>query len=127
MAVSKKRSGSEKRKRTPIILFRATEEERAEMIAAANRAGLTLGSYVRSRSLAKPTTRAVRRPPVEAAILAQLLGQLGVVGGTVAALANRNQGLPPASASEVSEALAAFREVANAILTALGKRPDHDH
>src|SRR5580692_12030148 len=81
MAYSKKRSGSEKRKRAPIIGFRATDEERAQIEAAAQRAGLTVGSYVRSCSLAKPTTRAVRRPPVETAQLAQLLGMLGAVGG----------------------------------------------
>ena len=57
----KKRSGSEKRKRGPIIGFRATEEERAKIEGAADRAGLTVGSYVRSRSLKTPTTRAARR------------------------------------------------------------------
>jgi hypothetical protein len=73
----KLRSGSEKRKRDPIIGFRATKEERAEIAGNAGRAGLTVSSYVRSRSLKKPTTRAVRRPPVETVQLAQLLGLLG--------------------------------------------------
>src|SRR5271166_2086785 len=92
MAVTKRRSGSEKRKRAPIIGFRATDEERAQIEASAQRAGLTVGSYVRSRALAKPTTRAVRRPPVETAQLARLLGQLGAVGGAVQLLVQKHAG-----------------------------------
>src|SRR5271156_200822 len=89
MAFTKKRSGSETRKREPIIGFRATAEERAKIKALALRAGLTLSSYVRSRSLSKPTTRAVRRPPVETAELAKLLGTLGAVGGAIQQIAGR--------------------------------------
>src|ERR1700687_4508117 len=77
MAYRKKRGGSEKRERNPIIGFRATDGERAQIEASAPRAGLTVGSYVRSRALGKPTTRAVRRPTVETAQLAQLLGDAG--------------------------------------------------
>src|ERR1700685_2472938 len=80
-------SGRETRKREPIIVFRATEEERARIQASAERAGLTVGSYVRSRSLKAPTTRAVRRPPVATAQLAQLLGLLGAAGGDLKRLA----------------------------------------
>ena len=47
---------------------------------AAELAGLSLGSYVRQRVLTAPKTRAVRRPPIEQKLLAQLLGQLGVYG-----------------------------------------------
>lgn len=61
----KKSSGSEKRQRTPIIGFRVSDSERAELEEAAERAGLTLGSYVRQRVLTAPKTRAVRRPPIE--------------------------------------------------------------
>jgi len=122
MAYRKKQSGSETRKRAPIIGFRATDEERGKIEAAAQRAGLTVGSYVRSRALAKPTTRAVRRPPVETAQLAQLLGQLGAVGGLVQAIA-RKQGGGAVITAELPAVLAAFREATLAILQALGKRP----
>jgi hypothetical protein len=123
MAYSKKRSGSEKRKRGPIIGFRASDQERAEIQAAAERAGLTVGSYVRSRALAKPTTRAVRRPAVETAQLARLLGMLGAVGGTIQVIAQKHGGAEGVAAVEVEETLAAFREAAAAILHTLGKRP----
>ncbi len=122
MAYTKKRSGSEKRKRSPIVGFRATDAERAQIDANALKAGLTVGSYVRSRALAKPTTRAIRRAPVETAQLAQLLGMLGAVGGAIRAIAEKHGGgsIPPA---DVQETLAAFRGTAAAILRALGKRP----
>jgi hypothetical protein len=123
MAYSKKRSGSEKRKRAPIIGFRATDEERAQIEAAAERVGLTVGSYVRSRALAKPTTRAVRRPPVETAQLAQLLGMLGAVSGAIQAIVRKHGGAENVTFAEIQEALAVFREAAGAILQTLGKRP----
>jgi hypothetical protein len=121
MAFTKKRSGSEVRKRAPIIGFRASDEERAVIEAAAQRAGLTVGSYVRSRALSTPTTRAVRRPPVETAQLAQLLGILGVAGGALQDIAKQHA--PAAVSAELSAALKDFREAAAAILQALGKRP----
>jgi len=123
MAYSRKRSGSETRKRGPIIGFRATDLERAQIQAAAQRAGLTVGSYVRSRALAKPTTRAVRRPAVETAQLARLLGMLGAVSGAIQGIVQRHGGDEGITPAEIEETLRMFREAATAILQALGKRP----
>lgn len=123
MAYSRTRSGSETRKRGPIVTFRASAEECAQIKASAQRAGLTVGSYVRSRALAAPTTRAVRRPPVEAAQLARLLGMLGAAGGAVQSLAQRHATEKSVTAAQIHEAIAMFREAAAAILLALGKRP----
>ncbi|MGA7239902.1 MAG: hypothetical protein WBY44_29750 [Bryobacteraceae bacterium] len=122
MAFTQRRSGSEKRKRAPIIGFRATDDERAQIEVAAERAGFTVSSYVRSRALEKPTTRAVRRPPVETAQLAQLLGLLGAVAGTLQAQARKHGGAG-INVEEIQEMSALFREAAAAILQALGKRP----
>jgi hypothetical protein len=123
LAYSTKRSGSETRKRGPIIGFRATDAERAEIEAAAQRVGLTVGSYVRSRALARPTTRAVRRPPVETRQLAQLLGMLGAASGGIQAIARKHAGAESVSAEEIAAALASMRAAAGAILQALGRRP----
>ena len=73
----KSRSGSETRKRGPKINFRVTDAEQAQVQANADRVGLTVGSYARSRTLKQPTTRAVRRPPVATAQLSQLLASWG--------------------------------------------------
>jgi uncharacterized protein (DUF1778 family) len=119
----KPRSGSETRKREPIIGFRATAEERAEIQAAAQRAGLTMGSYVRSRAVSKQITRAVRRPPVETQQLARLLAILGAAGGAIQALAKQQDCETSPSAGELDAALKDFRAAAAAILQGLGKRP----
>ena len=122
----KSRSGSETRKRSGIMGFRATDDERAKIEAAASRAGLTPGSYIRSRCLRKPTTRAVRRPPVETGQLAQLLGLMGAAGGDLQRIAkdlNAGEGTEDA---DIKAALRDFRETASAILRALGKRA-HDY
>jgi len=123
MAFTKKRGGSEKRRQCRKMSFRVDDAEKAAIEAAAARQGLTPGSYIRSRALAKPTTRSVRRAPIDTAQLAQLLGIFGAVGGAIRALAERHggaEGIPPA---EVQETLSEFREAAAAILQALGKRP----
>lgn len=122
----RKRSGSETRKRGPIIGFRATDGERKEIQASADRAGLTVGSYVRSRALERPTTRAVRRPPVQTAQLAQLLGLLGVCGGELQRLSQHLNADQSIATIEMTATLTAFREAASAIMQLLGKRP-HDH
>ncbi len=128
------RSGSETRKRAPIIGFRATDEERAKIEAAARRAGLTVGSYVRSRALKNPETRAVRRPPVETAQLAKLLGMLGIVGGTIARLAKQHGCESGAVSDELLAAVKDFRHAAEDIILTMGKHPHlsqgthhHDH
>jgi hypothetical protein len=126
VAFRKKQSGSETRKRNPIIGFRATDEECAQIQGAANRSGLTVSSYVRSRVLEMPTTRAVRRPPVETAQLAQLLGQLGTVGSAIAAITDGRGNGCAVSPALADDAVAAFRETARAIMRALGKRT-YDH
>ncbi|MGA2257610.1 MAG: hypothetical protein ABSG53_23355 [Thermoguttaceae bacterium] len=129
----KSRSGSETRKRAPIIGFRASDEERAQIETAARRAGLTVGSYVRLRALKKPETRAVRRPPVETAQLAKLLGMLGAVGGVIARMAKRQSTENGAASEELIAAVRNFRKTAEVIILALGKHPHlsqgthHDH
>jgi hypothetical protein len=132
------RSGSETRQRAPIIGFRATDQERAKIEADARRAGLTVGSYVRSRALKRPETRAVRRPPVETAQLAKLLGMLGAVGGAITQIAKKQHTQRGGDSAELlaAELLAAvkdFRVTADAIIHAMGKHPHllhvthHDH
>jgi hypothetical protein len=122
MAFTKKRSGSENRKRKPIIGFRATESERSQIAAAAKSAGyLSTSSYVRFCALTKGKGRSMRRTPLETVQLAQLLGMVGAAGGALQRLAQTpSAGVSP---SEVQAAIADIREAGAAILRALGKRP----
>ena len=90
----KKRSGSDVRQRDCIIKLRAKPEERAEMRAHASAAGLSLGSFIRSLSLTHPRTRAMRRPSPDTRLMAQLMAQVGRIGGNLAQflkLANRGE------------------------------------
>jgi hypothetical protein len=121
----KQRSGSEKRKRNPIIGFRASDDEVSQIEALADRAGLTVSSYVRSRALAKPTTRAVRRAPLATAQLAQLLGLIGAATSALQRMDYRLAG-QSSSPSEIAGALTDVRVAASAIMQALGKRA-HDY
>jgi hypothetical protein len=119
------RSGTETRQRGGIIGFRATAAERATIEAAAERAGLTLGSYIRGAVLAAPETRSRRRPAVEREALAQLLAQLGRVGGNVYQISRRLNFGEPVGA-EIPAVLAEVKAAGAAIMHALGREP-HDH
>lgn len=83
-ATRRARSGTERRQRSAApARMRLTAAERAQLEERAERAGLTVGAYMRHQCLGEAGPRAVRRPPVERKALAQLLGQLGKVGGNV--------------------------------------------
>ena len=119
--ISRKRSGSENRARGGVVAFRVNEEERAELEQAAELAGLSLGSYVRQRVLTSPKTRAVRRPPIEQKLLAQLLGQLGKAGGNIHQILKHMNFGAGVMHSELRSALVSFEEAAGAIMEAMGR------
>lgn len=120
-AVKRPRRGTETRQKSHVIPFRVNDAERAELEAAASRAGLTVGSYIRGRVLAAPTTRAMRRPSVEVETLARLQGEMNKVGSNIHQLVKRvNFGETPAGV-ELREAFAGYREVIAAILATLGR------
>lgn len=121
VGTSRKRSGSENRARGGVVAFRVSEEERAELEQAAELAGLSLGSYVRQRVLTSPKTRAVRRPPIEQKLLAQLLGQLGKTGGNIHQIVKHMNFGAGVMHDELRSALKAFEEAAAAIMDAMGR------
>lgn len=116
-------SGSENRQRTSHVMVRLTPEERAALDAAAARGGLSLAGYARSVLLTAAPLRQSRRPPVERAELARLLGQVGKIGGNVNQIARVLNGGgeadPPALAG-LRDDIAAMRA---AIMGALGREP----
>ena len=120
------RSGSDTRKRGPVIGFRATPEERARIQAAADLAGLTLSSYIREQALEKPKMRAVRRAPLQTVQLAQLLGLIGLAGGELRRIGHALHDSKTVFEAEINTAIGEFREATKSIMRLMGKRT-HDH
>jgi hypothetical protein len=116
-------SGTEKRARDRHITIRLSVEERAGLDAAAERAGITTGSYARQVLLGAPPPRQSRRPPIERRELARLLGELGKIGSNLNQLAKAtNQGFVVYQ-NEVLVCLGGLRVLREAILKALGREP----
>ena len=102
--------------------MRFSPTEREELEALADRAGLTLGSYLRSRSLEKPTTRAVRRPPLELQALAHLQNGISKIGSNLNQIARRLNSGELVLTAEIQAALAEHRQILAAIILTLGKQ-----
>lgn len=116
-----RRGGSEKRRRTVHFAVRLTPDERSAIEGAAERAGLSTGSYARQVLLGAPAPRQVRRPPVERKELARLLGEIGHVGGNLNQLAHMANTGRPTDRKALLVVLQSLVEVRNAILVALGR------
>ena len=113
--------GSEKRARTAHITIRLTPEERAKVDAAAERAGLTTGSYARGVILGAPAPRQVRRPPIERRELARLLGQVGHIGSNLNQIARAANSGDEIDRMDLAHEIDALGPVREAILEALGR------
>lgn len=115
-------SGSEQRRKQRRMTFRLSPDEYAQLDASARDAGLTLGSFIRARTLGIAQTQPRRRPSVEAESLARLQAEMNRVGSNIHQILKRvNFGETPL-AYEFQEALAGYREVIDAILAALGRK-----
>jgi len=115
--------GSEKRARSAHITVRLTPDERGQVDASAERAGLTAGSYVRQTVLGASAPRQVRRPPVERKELARLLGQLGHIGSNLNQIARALNSGDEADDQALAEALKSLRDIRDGALSALGRSP----
>lgn len=110
-----KKQRSEIRQKGRIVPFRVAPKEYADLVHLAERSGLTLGSYIRSRALEKPITRAVRRPTVEVEVMTALLRELSKQGSNLNQLAKKaNAGNMPLL-SEIRATFEANRQLAKTI------------
>jgi hypothetical protein len=103
------------------LTIRLSPDERAAIDGAADRAGLTTGSYARQVLLGAPAPRQVRRPPIERRELARLLGELGHVGGNLNQIARDMNFGDGIDAFDLKETLGGLGLVRDAILKALGR------
>jgi hypothetical protein len=116
-------SGTEKRVRTSHLTIRLAPDERVKIDEAANSNGLMPGSYARQVLLGGPTPRPVKRRPIDRRELVRLLGELGHIGGNLNQIAkSMNTGVLVYEA-DVGGALAALRDMRDAVMIALGHEP----
>ena len=113
--------GSETRVRSKHLTIRLSPDERGSIDQAADRSGLTPGSYARQVLLGAPAPRQVRRPPVERRELARLLGEIGHVGSNLNQIARLGNVGEDIDATELATVLADLGVVREAILKALGR------
>ncbi len=118
-------SGSASRQRRQITAVRCTADERARIAAAAERAGLPVGAFMRQQALGTPGPRAAKRPPrVDQVALAQTLGLLGRVGGNVNQLAKAfNTDATTPAALELAAIRTDILAMRDALMQALGQTP----
>jgi hypothetical protein len=118
---SPRRRGTEKRQRARHVDVRCTDAELATIAAAAERAGLTVGAFMRQQAIGTPGPRAMRRPIVQRVELAQVLGLLGRVGGNVNQLARAfNTDASTPEAIELAAIKGDTMAMRNALMRALG-------
>ena len=117
---ARNRSGSQNRQRKRHVKIHLNEVEYEAVADQANRSGLSLSSLARA-ALLGANVPVTRRPPVEKALLAQALGQLGKIGSNMNQIAHRsNLGREPMEGLMEAE-LSQLRLVRDAIMGALGR------
>ena len=104
--------------------IRFTPQQFEQLDATAREAGMSVGAFARAVLTGSAGPRAVRKPPVQKAELARLLGELGKVGSNVNQIArafNQHQGSP--SLKELAEMKGELVAMRMAIMKALGREP----
>lgn len=115
------RRGTEKRKRTSVLTWRVSEDERKAVNRLLESTGLSLSALVRNALLQTPPPRASRRVTVDHEAVARVLAALGKIGSNINQLAKQaNMGRPELNIEELKMALRDLAELRLACLQALG-------
>lgn len=117
-----KKRPSERRQKGLIANFRVTPDEHRQIEANATRVGLTPSSYMRSRALDAPTTRAMRRPMMEKVILSKLIAGLGRSGSNLNQIARAMNSGDKVTRDQIQSALAEHRQILAAVIETLGRK-----
>lgn len=112
-----------KQPKNRIANFRVTPDEYRQIETNAEREGLTFGSYLRTRAVETPTTRAMRRPVVERVILSKLTAELGRSGNNLNQIARALNSGETATIDAIQAALAEHRQILAAVIETLGRQP----
>ncbi len=108
--------------KSKIVPIRFTPEQYEQLSEKANRAGLAIGAAAREILLGEAGPRAVKRPPVEKAQLARLLGAIGKLGSNVNQIARAlNEGRDPPSREELAAMRADIAAMRAEVMAALGR------
>ena len=122
-----KRSGSEKRRRNHKTDTRWDDDEYALLLEKSQDAGLTANGYLRALVIGTPGPRARRKPHVNAVELGKAAVALNRSGNVLNQMQHSlNAGGAINLGRECSEALAANRAAADAILEAVGRKERDD-
>ncbi len=91
---------------------------------AAERAGLSVGGFIRAACLGEPGVRAARRPTVEHRLIAHVLGRLGRCGSNLNQLTfiGHMTGELPTRA-DLRETVSAVQAMRTDLMRALGREP----
>ena len=116
------RKRSERRQKGKVLSVRVSPAEHQVVEAHAEREGLSIGSFVRSRILEKPTTRAIRRPPVEVQTLSILQASLNKVGSNLNQIARAINSGDRFTIDDIQTALKEHRQILAAIIETLGRQ-----
>lgn len=114
---------SEQRQKNRIANFRVTADEYRQIESNAERGGLTFGSYLRTRALTSPTTRAMRRPMMEKVIMSKLVAGLGRSGSNLNQIARAMNSGETVLIDQIQSALAEHRQILAAVIETLGRQP----
>ena len=112
-------SGSNKRQRDKTVTVRLTKDEHDALEALSSRSGLAAGAFMRAATFGDSGPRAQRRPPADHVALRQILGHCARIGNNLNQIARRLNEGGQANIRELKEALAAYLQIRDAILTAL--------
>ncbi len=103
---------------------RLSTAENDALRSAAEKAGLSVGGFIRAACLGSPGVRAARRPTVEHRLIAHVLGRMGRIGSNVnqlAFLGNMTGELP--TRADLREAVEGVRDIRSTLMRALGREP----